>query len=120
MTERTITFTLQFKKEMLAGLQKGKSAKIIMKELGYDPGVLGESRISGIAYHLIKEAESPEGLHEGRYKPKVVKPVTEDELAAYPPSHSLHRLQAEVSYLRQEVEFLKKIIQTGTGKKQGK
>lgn len=85
VTERTITFTLQFKKEMLAGLQKGKSAKIIMKELGYDPDVLGESRISGLAYHLIKEAESPEGLHEGRHKPKVVKPVTEDELAAYPP-----------------------------------
>ena len=110
-TEKTITFTLKFKEVMLDGLQQGKSPEIIMRELGYDPAVIGDSRVKGIAYHIAKEAESPEGLHEGRRTP--ARAVTEEEVASSAPSRSLRRLQAEVSYLRQEVEFLKKNMQAG-------
>jgi type IV secretory pathway protease TraF len=69
------------------------------------------------AYHIKKEANSPEGFHEGKRISKVAKKVTEDELASSVPSHTLRRLQAEVSYLRQEIEFLKKIMQTANGTK---
>ena len=117
-TEKTITFTLKFKEVMLDGLQQGKSPEIIMQGLGYDPAVIGDSRVKGIAYHITKEAESPEGLHEGRRTP--ARAVTEEEVASSAPSRSLRRLQAEVSYLRQEVEFLKKIMQAGNGAKRGK
>ena len=117
-TEKTITFTLKFKEVMLDGLQRGKSPESIMRELGYDPAVIGDSRVKGIAYHITKEAESPEGLHEGRRTP--ARAVTEEEVASSAPSRSLRRLQAEVSYLRQEVEFLKKIMQAGNGTKRGK
>lgn len=119
-TEKTITFTLKFKEAMLDGLQQGKSPETIMRELGYDPAVFGESRVKGIAYHITKEAESPEGLHEGRRTPRKTRAVTEEEVASSAPSHTLRRLQAEVSYLRQEVEFLKKIMRTGNGIKRGK
>lgn len=119
-TEKTITFTLRFKEVMLDGLQQGKSPEIIMRELGYDPAVIGDSRVKGIAYHITKEAESPEGLHEGRRTPRMARAVTEEEVASSAPSRSLRRLQAEVSYLRQEVEFLKKIMQAGNGTKRGK
>ena len=119
-TEKTITFTLKFKEVMLDGLQQGKSPEIIMRELGYDPAVIGDSRVKGIAYHITKEAESPEGLHEGRRTPRMARAVTEEEVASSAPSRSLRRLQAEVSYLRQEVEFLKKIMQAGNGTKRGK
>ena len=119
-TEKTITFTLKFKEVMLDGLQQGKSPEIIMRELGYDPAVIGDSRVKGIAYHITKEAESPEGLHEGRRTPRMARAVTEEEVASSAPSRSLRRLQAEVSYLRQEVEFLKKIVQAGNGTKRGK
>lgn len=114
-TEKTVTFTLQSKQAMLDGLQQGKSPESMMRELGYDPAVIGDSRVKGIAHHITKEAESPEGLHEGRRTP-----VTEEEIASSAPSHSLRRLQAEVSYLRQEVDFLKKIMQTENGTKRGK
>lgn len=119
-TEKTITFTLKFKEVMLDGLQQGKSPESIMQELGYDPAVIGDSRVKGIAYHITKEAESPEGLHEGRRTPRMARAVTEEEVASSAPSRSLRRLQAEVSYLRQEVEFLKKIMQAGNGTKRGK
>ena len=86
----------------------------------YDPAVIGDSRVKGIAYHITKEAESPEGLHEGRRTPRKARAVTVEEIASSAPSHSLRRLQAEVSYLRQEVDFLKKIMQTENGTKRGK
>ena len=54
-TEKTITFTLKFKEVMLDGLQRGKSPESIMRELGYDPAVIGDSRVKGIAYHITKE-----------------------------------------------------------------
>lgn len=120
VTERTIRFTLPFKQYMLEGLQHGKSPATIVQELGYDPTIFGQSRLSGIAYHIIEDANSPIGLHEGRRAPRPVKAVTEGELASNAPSYILRRLQAEVSYLRQEVEFLKKIVQAENGKKRGK
>lgn len=120
VTERTIRFTLPFKQYMLEGLQHGKSPATIVQELGYDPTIFGQSRLSGIAYHIIEDANSPIGLHEGRRTPRPVKAVTEGELASIAPSYILRRLQAEVSYLRQEVEFLKKIVQAENGKKRGK
>ena len=118
-TEKTITFTLKFKEVMLDGLQQGKSPEIIMRELGYDPAVIGDSRVKGIAYHITKEAESPEGLHEGRRTPRMARAVTEEEVASSAPSRSLRRLQAEVSYLRQEVEFLKKLCKRAMGQSEG-
>ena len=50
VTERTIRFTLPFKQYMLEGLQHGKSPATIVQELGYDPTIFGQSRLSGIAY----------------------------------------------------------------------
>ena len=120
VTEKTITFTLTFKQKMLEGIQSGRSPFVMMEELGYDPEVFGETRIKGIAYHIVKEAESPEGLHEGRRAARTARAVTEEEAAANPPSYVLRRLQAEVSYLRQEMEFLKKIIRAETEQKRGK
>ena len=80
VTERTIRFTLPFKQYMLEGLQHGKSPATIVQELGYDPTIFGQSRLSGIAYHIIEDANSPIGLHEGRRTPRPVKAVTEDSV----------------------------------------
>ncbi len=102
---------------MWEGMQNGQPKRALVIELGYDPDILGPSRIEGIAYHIKKEANSPEGFHEGKRISKVAKKVTEDELSSSVPSHTLRRLQAEVSYLRQEIEFLKKIMQTANGTK---
>ena len=117
VTEKTISFTREFKERMWEGMQNGQPKRALVIELGYDPDILGPSRIEGIAYHIKKEANSPEGFHEGKRISKVAKKVTEDELASSVPSHTLRRRQAEVSYLRQEIEFLKKIMQTANGTK---
>lgn len=120
VTEKTISFTREFKERMWEGMQKGQSKRALITEMGYDPDVLGSSRIEGIAYHIKEEANSPEGFHEGKRISKVAARMTEEELASSAPSHTLRRLQAEVSYLRQEIEVLKKIMQTENGTKRGK
>ncbi len=120
VTEKTISFTREFKERMWEGMQNGRSRRALIIELGYDPDVLGPSRIEGIAYHIKEEASSPEGFHEGKRFSKAAAKMTKEEFAASTQSQALRRLQAEVSYLRQEIEFLKKIMQTGNGTKRGK
>lgn len=75
--------------------------------MGYDPELLGSSRVEGISYHIRKEAERPEGFHEGR-RTHTPYALNADAASELPQAQALRHLQAEVSYLRQEVEFLKK------------
>lgn len=119
VTEKTITFTLAFKEAFWKGLQEGRTASSLIQDLGYDLEILGETRISGIAYHIKEEAKSPDGLHEGRRK-RATRSLSEEELATMSQTQSMRRLQSELAYLRQEMEFLKKIIQSGNGKRQEK
>ena len=99
VTEKTISFTREFKERMWEGMQNGRPKRDLIIELGYDPDVLGPSRIEGIAYHIKEEANSPEGFHEGKRISKVAARMTEEELTSSAPSHTLRRLQAEVSAL---------------------
>jgi hypothetical protein len=80
----------------------------ILRSVGIDPKILGSSRTRGMVANLKKEYAK-----RGRFidvirtmPPEVPRETTkEDEIA---------RLSAEVEYLRQEREFLKKIIAAGT------
>ena len=80
VTEKTISFTREFKERMWEGMQNGRPKRDLIIELGYDPDVLGPSRIEGIAYHIKEEANSPEGFHEGKRISKVAARMTEEEL----------------------------------------
>ena len=79
-----------------------------MRELGYDPKMLGHHRTKNLIRLIRVEAESREGLHNGYKKrtPKRMTPAEIEELGQNPESYA--RLKAEVIYLREEVEFLKK------------
>ena len=65
ISESTIRFTLEFKKEFWKRYQAGQSPSRILTDLGYDVDALGKRRIQAIRDHIRKEAASPEGLHEG-------------------------------------------------------
>ena len=94
---------------------KGLLPRNIVKQLGYDPDVLGATRIQGISEHVREQAESGEGFYEGR-KRKLV----ESEYDKMVPSKALLKMQSEISYLRHELEFLKKIIAADSKKRQNK
>ena len=118
ITESTIRFTKAFKEEFLKRYKDGYSPKQIVTDLGYDINILGMRRIEGIRDHITKEALSPAGLHEGSLFAKI-KPNSRD-YTELPQSKAIEYMQQELLYLRQEVEFIKKIIVAVNGKKQEK
>ncbi|HEY5504049.1 MAG TPA: HTH domain-containing protein, partial [Sedimentisphaerales bacterium] len=84
----------------------GKSPRAILEGMDISPETIGESRIVSIRMHAVEQGRkgsgftdrkkqwSPEAIH-GRAK------TTEDKIA---------RLEHELAYTRQELEFVKKII----------
>ena len=120
VNESRISFTLEAKQKMLEMLAT-KSARQVMKALGYDPDVFGVERISASVKHLRQEAASSVGLHQGYAKSNTRKPLTTEEIAELGTDVAAYeRLKNEVVYLRAEVEFLKKISRQAISVKRGK
>ena len=120
VTSTRIMFTKEAKKKILELADQGKTIAQIMRELGYDPKMLGHHRTKNLIRLIRVEAESREGLHNGYKKrtPKRMTPAEIEELGQNPESYA--RLKAEVIYLREEVEFLKKVSQQVISGKRGK
>ena len=87
---------------------------------GDDFDLLGEERMKNMIRGIRREAESASGLHEGyaRTGRKRMSKEEIEELECDPASYA--KLKNEVVYLRQEVEFLKKISQQVISGKRGK
>lgn len=65
VTEQQIRFTIPFKKYLYERLQdKSVTVKQAFKEAGYDPALLGASRMSSIVRAVRREARSPKGFRE--------------------------------------------------------
>ena len=106
VTEHRLTLTVEAKQEILKMKEEGLPACQIVKKLGYDLDIIGESR-----------AYSERGLHVG-YPKRIGKRLDPERLNKLPTNpETFAKLINEVSYLRQEVDFLKKISQIGTSKK---
>jgi hypothetical protein len=108
VTESQLFFTKDFKEEFWRRYQAGNSPRKIVEDLGYDPDMLGTSRISGIQINIQKQAKSAAGFTEGKGHRKQL------ESGLYlasenPTDEKIVKMQHELMYLRQEVEFLKKI-----------
>ena len=104
----TVRFTEEFKQYFLDRCSEGAASSQIFLECGIDPAVLGESRIDGFRYMIKKQASREEGLrdlgHQGRsLKAPGACPANETD------AEKLRRIEHELAYTRQEVEFLKKL-----------
>ena len=100
-----IRFTVEFKRYLLEERAKnGTPWKEVFRKAGYDPDILGESRITKIVSTTRKQAASEKGLRETPSKKHAVrlKEKQSDKKA-------IRDLQNEVIHLRQQIEFLKKI-----------
>lgn len=99
VTDRSVFFTDRFKEEFRQEYETGSMPTEILRGMGIDPKVLGASRVSGITQKLstpkAKEQEKPES---GKAAEKIEK------------NRTLY-LEHEVELLRQEVLFLKKIME---------
>jgi hypothetical protein len=107
-----VSFTGEFKRRFWEMYTKeSMMPREILELLGIDTEILGAARIRNIAYNLKQEyinfGEFSDVRRNGRNKQG-------EEL---PPAKELNRLRMEVEYLKQEQEFIKKIISAGRGKK---
>lgn len=101
-----IVLTKEFKEIFMNAYLAGESPRKILEDHGFDISIIGERRIYGISQHIRAEYEKHGEFHEGYRKtgPKSSsndKPLSKED--------ELKQLKHEVDYLRQEVEFLKKI-----------
>lgn len=110
VSNSSIRFTLEFKEMFMGRRQEGIPARRIFQEAGYDVGVLGTCRIKNFAKRIPKEASAPCGLHEG-YHTHRKRPENTD-YGRMPPEEAMAGMQREILYLRQELDFIKKIIKT--------
>ena len=113
VTNRKIYFTKEFKQEFYNKRQEGFTLREIIRSLGYDPDVLGETRIDGIS-HLINKT-----IREGNEFSEGIAPRTSilDESCPEVTRENFIKMQHELQYMRQEIEFLKKISSLRTSKK---
>lgn len=109
VTTKKLYFTAQFKEDFWVSYQAGNAPRKIMQDLGYDLSMFTQKQIDNYVQRIKKEALSGNGFKEGENRQRRVpmKEPSEEELSS---PQSIERIQNELLYLRQEVEFLKKII----------
>ena len=104
--DKRIFFTIEFKKVFWTKYQAGMSPRAIFKELIYNLDYFGQKQIDSIVQRVKKEALAGE-FTEGYQRYKRMK-IKEPELLNS--EQVLQQMQHEMLYLRQEVEFLKKVL----------
>lgn len=116
VTKNKLYFTIKFKEDFWINYQAGNAPRKILSDLGYDLECFGQKQIDSIVQRIKKEALSGNGFREGENRERRIpmKATNREELSS---PQSIERMQNELLYLRQEVEFLKKIIMTNNSKK---
>lgn len=106
--DKRIFFTKEFKKIFWVKYQAGMSPRAIFKELDYNLEYFGQKQIDSIVQRVKKEAiagEFTEGYSRNN-RMKIKEPEGDISL------QNIKQMQHELLYLRQEVEFLKKVLKT--------
>ena len=114
VTKNKLYFTIKFKEDFWINYQAGNAPRKILSDLGYDLEYFGQKQIDSIVQRIKKEALSGNGFREGENRERRIPMKAREELSS---PQSIERMQNELLYLRQEVEFLKKIIMTNNSKK---
>jgi hypothetical protein len=108
VTKRQISYTLEFQNLFLAMYdEQGKTCCEIFTELGYDVGILGKSRVHTYPKLLREKLKNTGGLRKRTRE--TVTPPTNIDYNMMPSIKSVAAMQHELLYLRQQLDFLKKI-----------
>ncbi|MDO4515434.1 MAG: hypothetical protein Q4B72_15550 [Lachnospiraceae bacterium] len=113
VTDCKIFFTKEFKQEFHKKRQEGLTLKETIVALGYDPDTLGEKRIDGISHLINKAIREEKDFSEGISTRTSIL----DESCPEVTRENFIKMQHELQYMRQEIEFLKKISSLKTSKK---
>lgn len=101
VSEKSITYTEEFKEVFLLEYNTGKLPSQILIEMGFDYKVLGQSRIDNIVQSTKKQSLRPEGFKDtrnGNSGRPVTRDLSQEEIIA--------KQKAEIELLKAKVEFL--------------
>lgn len=117
--QRQLSFTAEFKHIFWNRYQHGEDVTAIFESLEYDPEIIGYSRMYSVVSNLRaavdagKEFTSGHSGRKGAVKPSPQQKPNEND-------RTVSAMQHEVIYLRQQVEFLKKITELDSRTKRSK
>jgi hypothetical protein len=114
VTKNKISHTAEFKRVFWTKYQAGETPRKILIDLGYNPNMFEQKRIDSLVQRIKKQALAGNGFTEGYNRVKRVKIVSNEEFTP----ESFAQMQHEVLYLKQEVEFLKKITKETNSKRE--
>lgn len=109
VNDKRIFFTIEFKKIFWKKYQAGMSPRSIFKELDYNLDYFGQKQIDSIVQRVKKEALAGE-FTEGYSRINRIK-INEPSSDITP--QNIKQMQNELLYLKQEVDFLKKVLKEG-------
>lgn len=104
VTENQVRFTPAFREEYWKRYKDGQEPADILKNLGIDPEILGQSRIVGLHKRICDAAAN------GFISAAAQTPPADLFADSVVPAKALIQMQHELSYVKQELEFIKKII----------
>ena len=109
VTKNKLYFTIKFKEDFWISYQAGNAPRKILKDFGYNLDYFEQKQIDSLVQRIKHQALSGNGFTEGENRNKRIpmKATSEEDMSS---PQSIERMQNELLYLRQEVEFLKKII----------
>ena len=113
VTKNKLYFTIEFKETFWTAYEAGMAPRKILEDLGYDLEMFGQKQIDSIVQRIKRQAQSGNGFRQGENRTRRKK----DELfipegTSIESKDTLTSILNEVKYLRQEVDFLKKIVKT--------
>ncbi len=128
VTKHKLYFTTEFKEAFWVSYQAGLAPRKILEDLGYDLELFGQKQIDSIVQRIKYEASSGLGFTQGEnrsmragmaYKKHGSEKSDSEEISFLntPEQQKIARLEAEVKYLHQEVDFLKKITKAANTQK---
>ena len=101
VSENVLNLSKEFKELFYREYLAGAVPRDILQKYGFPPDVLGDRRIWGISHTIRKQFEETGKFRDVRAPGS---PLTEVS-----PEDKIRQLEHQVSYLTQELEFLKKI-----------
>ena len=121
VTKNKLYFTAQFKERFWLGYQAGNTPRKLLQDFGYDLAMFGQKQIDSIVQRVKKEALKGRGFSEGENRnrrpkvdaPDITESVGKDNFAA----SRIDQMWSELQYLRQELEFVKKILKVSSHRK---
>lgn len=114
VTKTRITLTKEFKEIFINACKDGKIPRKILEEHGFDLNIPGKRRIWSISCHIKDEYRKYGEFHNG-YRLRATSIASSDEnLNAKITNEAaeIRQLRHEVDYLKQEMEFKKKLPQS--------